>query len=409
MDVKLKTDNRNPAPAEPSREHIAPALLALASGIVAGDNVLSVAEMIPCSVASCQPWKVIERASIFMLLSVYLLVVVAGYFSLRGKIGYGPVLVAVLAAVVSALFSFLNYTINAPIAANNGNAILDVWEALYHWIWLVLLLMPAIPFLLSREPFLERRRNAVRFITATFAVALSCAALGFLVKLAVGYGLKLFDVECEVFLDKDRFWLAHPPAINLVCGALFLIVFSPFWWKEYWEESHIIKKGGWVTVTSVVAIVHAGAYGPTVYTKRMWAADSIRVGLADEWQFSLAFGALPAVMIVSVFLSMFLSWRLTRKGNPRVTRGWQISSWFWLFLPLVLASGFAAVAGLGFVDLAERSESGITSTGIYILIVAHAANGALLALSFWLLFRFLPQRLLPVNVARTPRANISCT
>ena len=390
---KLKDEGSQSKFSIPLHGNITPALVSLGLGIVAGDKTAVIARVIQCwngpNAPVCKSEKITELSLVFMVFLVALFIVGGGYAARRGWITHGPILVSVLAVVVAALFAVLDRTFPNPMTALTGESKLQAWEAFYHWLWILFLLVPALLLPNPRNSWRDRARNSLTLMSATFTALLVCGLAGYVLVVIARLVVDITGLESYTFQGSRKFWIAHPPAVNAISGALFVIAFSPFWWKNLWDHVPIMRKYLWLLLILLIATIQASLYS-TVYDKRDWISELIKKSLAETWQLGLAFGAFPVVTVVAVFLVLRLSRRVKWEDGVR----WPGSNQFWWLLSLGLVVGFALVATLGFGTLICLGANDQIWQKVAILSGAHAVNGAILGLSLWLAFWLASRRLM---------------
>ena len=188
--------------------------------------------------------------------------------------------------------------------------------------------------------------------------------------------------------DSQRFWMARPITVNVICCGYVVIAFSGIWWRGLWRSAIFARI--WIGGMCMFATIYTGLYGWFFFAQGKSAAP---------WQFFLAFGTLP----VATTLTIMTAYKLTGNKRTDVPVGWPVSAWFWWLLPLGLAGSFALIALLGFGPLAQCD--GATDRQLNALIVVHGINGVVLGLTLRLTtwtFRLIPDVQRPVvgNAAR---------
>ena len=140
--------------------------------------------------------------------------------------------------------------------------------------------------------------------------------------------------------DNQRFWVARPVTTNTIGAAYLAVAFSPLWWPRLWRGRRMAR--WWLGIVSVGTIAYSGLFGAMFYENG---------GEVSQAGGFLAFGALPAV----AGLTVFVAYRLTRGEVGGDAIGWPVSAWFWRLLPAGFAVGLGAVALWGLAPLGRQN------------------------------------------------------
>ena len=345
------------------------------SGSLRGNNSVTIAKMVVFLRDKSYTREMVAEVSLHVIFILATVGACFGAFAARRKwASFEQVVMSVSIAAIVALFAIVDHSL--PIV--NGDEVLPFGETMYYLGWVVGLWF--VPFVLLPSPdgsFSGWIRRGGGLLVVGAAMAVACFVVGAGLQIAMRSILNTSGwLDGNSYLnDTLAFWMARPITVNAICGAYVVVAFSGIWWRGLWRSAASARI--WTAGMSAFAIIYTGVYGWFFYAYDKSAAP---------WQFFLAFGALPAV----VMLTVLIAYGLTRRDSTDVPVGWPVSTWFWWLLPMGFAIGFALSALLGFAPLAQCD--GATDKQLIVLVVAHAINGVVLGLTlrlmacaFWLI------------------------
>ena len=354
------------------------ALVGLVIGQIVGDNSITVAKLFLYfwDGSSYEKWHVTQASLVVIFVVTCAGVTFGAFMAKRDWADDEQIVWSMVTAVFVALFAIIDQSLPEPV----GDSQLPFIETIYYLGWAVgLWLVPVILLPNPDRSFARRIRHAGGLMAVSAGIAVVCWFSGAVLIQVVRYALDHHPLLLETLQNKNgnpadsrRFWLASPSTVNPICGAFFAVAFSPIWWHKLWHRERV-KARLWIISFVAFTFVYAAVFGGILYAERGCTTGAEAYALC-AWKFSLAFGAIPVVVTVTVLLAF----RLTQVEPPN-SIGWPVSGRFWWFLPLGLAIGFAAVAVLlGLAPLARLD--GVSPTQIGALTIAHTVNGALLGL-----------------------------
>ncbi len=271
------------------------------------------------------------------------------------------VLMGTAGAGIVTLVAFVGY--NLPGAEEKR---LSVGESFYYLGWIAgLWFTPFCLLSVGTGDSSNSLRRAGRLLMVTVAMAMAGLVSGMCVEVLV----KVVDWVAGgpsgwlQMRDNQRFWVARPITTNTIAVAYVAVAFSPLWWPALWRGRRMAR--WWLGCVSAGTIAYSGLFGAVFYE------NGAEVAPVSGF---LAFGALPAV----VGLVVFVAYRLTRRQVVTDSVGWPVSPWFWRLLPTGFAVGLSVVALWGLAPLGRQSPP---DAATYIVVAGHLLNGLLLAVA----------------------------
>ena len=371
--------------SRPVSSTITASVLGIILGDTGGNKSIVLAKLVKCypesSAPSCEPWKVVELSSLFMLLFLVAGCVFGVSAVIRRWIDLKHLLVTVTIALFASLFSILDQIILVPA----DSAVLPLTQSVYLFGWLLVLWVSAFVLLHSSRSLTNPTPDEVglRAIRVILVMILVSAIVGLVLReLAKHWWNYLFEdimqyTTCiehsyRILSDKARFWVVHPSMFNPICGTLLVVFFYSGWWGRLLRRRSVI-------IYATCVIVYAGLYGSLFYIDRSWADKLIMSDPTIVWGFFVAFAGFPLATVAMTSMAF----HLTRRQKLLNMKLLPVSSGFWLALPIALAVGFGGVAKFGFAPLLEMH--GGNASQIWGFVIAHSSNGALLGMTFGVL------------------------
>lgn len=355
------------------------ALIGLILGQIAGDKSIVLAKIFLYfwNNGQYQLWHVTQASLIIILLTAFIGVVVGVFMAKNRWADVNQIILSMATAILVATFSIIDQALPSP----SDKSKLPFEETTYYVGWFIVLWLVSGILLPNPEQSFARRVRSWGGLMAVLSLMSGVSWILGALLIQVGVMLhKDILLNCSGganFCDPRKFWLASPSILNPIFVALTMVALIPFWWNSLWKNATNWQRLAWTTSFSAFGIIYAGIFGGEFYAERGWARSTIDSHLADERQFFIVFGSIPATAIVVTVL-IFLWTRTPTESSIGV--GWPVHRAFYWLLPIVMGLGFMAVALLGFGPLVRVDGAHILE--VWILAVGHGINGILFGLIF---------------------------